>query len=220
MRLNIITEGQSEETFVRDVLAPYLGERGTYAVARSVETSRRRGVGLYRGGLRNYLKARNDIERWLSEDSGAFVTTMFDLYRLPASFPSASGGSTSSTPLARVERLETALTHDISNHRFIPYIQLHEFEALLYSDVTAIEAELLPILGQSRLIELQAIRDTVASPEEINEGLTTSPSQRLLALYPAYDKIVHGTLIARRIGVEVIRKSCPHFNQWIARLRP
>ena len=77
-RLNVVTEGQSEESFVRVVLAPYLGRFDIFAVARSVETSRKHAT-IVRGGLKTYEKAKRDIVRWLAQDKSAYVSTLFDL---------------------------------------------------------------------------------------------------------------------------------------------
>ena len=176
-RLNVVTEGQSEESFVRVVLAPYLGRFDIFAVARSVETSRKHAT-IVRGGLKTYEKAKRDIVRWLTQDKSAYVSTLFDLYGLPADFPvlAASGAA---GPRDRVRELEETFRQAINNPRFIPYIQLHEFEGLLFSDINAIDSELALIDKQSQLQKLAAIRADVASPELIDDGYDTCPSRRL-----------------------------------------
>ena len=182
VRVNLLTEGQSEESFVRMVLAPYLGALGVYVVARSVEVSRKRGT-IRRGGLRDYGRVKRDIDRWLKQDSSAYVSTMFDVYALPSSFPGFD--FVSGDPYDRVRHLEEALTADIGHHRrFVPYLQLHEFEALLFSDVAAIDAEFVTSGRKSRLSQLVAIRHEFATPEHIDDGYDTCPSRRLVTLFP------------------------------------
>ncbi|MDD3365158.1 MAG: DUF4276 family protein [Syntrophomonas sp.] len=83
--INVIVEGPTEETFIRDVLAPYWGEKGIFAQARCVETGRKKGR-IYRGGGRSYEKIKRDVSRWLSQRNDAWCTTMFDLYG-PVDFP-------------------------------------------------------------------------------------------------------------------------------------
>ena len=62
MRLHFVVEGQTEETFVRDLLAPELGAKGIYCDAHRVTTGRRvrqalpRGLGFFRH-LRRILKS-------------------------------------------------------------------------------------------------------------------------------------------------------------------
>jgi hypothetical protein len=217
IRLNIIGEGPTEETFVRDVLAPHFAPFEIYAVARSIETSRRRGV-IRRGGITNYAKAKGDIERWLKQDQSAYVTTMLDLYGLPDSFPGLETAKKLGEPIAVVEAIEQALSADIPERRFLPYVQLHEFEALLFADVDVIDSVLSPDTGQSKLRDLVTIRDCFSTPEHINDNPNTAPSKRILKLYPGYQKPVHGSRILGRIGVASLRKKCPHFESWLSRI--
>src|SRR5437870_1001687 len=131
-RLHVLAEGQTEEITVRRFLALYLGSHSVYADARSVETSRSR-MHIYRGGLINYQKARGDLQRWMKEDSASdcYFTTMFDYYALPLDFPGREDAQMLSDPYDRVQRIESAFANDVNDPRFIPYIQLHEFEALI-----------------------------------------------------------------------------------------
>ena len=134
INLNIIVEGQTEETFVRDVLAPYRGTRGIFAVARCVETGRKRGR-IFRGGVRNYEKIRRDIKCWLNQRQDTYCTTMFDFYGLPKNFPGRTSIDSNQQARERVKYIEKAFEKDIDTIRFIPYIQLHEFEALLFAGI-------------------------------------------------------------------------------------
>lgn len=217
IRLNIIVEGQAEETFVRDILQEYLADLKVYAIARRVETGRKHSQ-IYRGGMTSYGKAKRDILRWLSGDQSAYLTTMFDLYKLPRDFPGLKQAGDIRDPYEKVRILESDLAEDIESRRFIPYIQLHEFEGLLFSDVHAIDAVLRTHYGRSQLTMLQEIRAQFRTPEEINDDENTAPSKRLKTLYPAYDKVAFGPRIAQRIGLNVLRQECPHFDEWLSRL--
>ena len=89
IRLHVTSEGQTEEAFVRRILAPHSGALNVFADARSVLTSKdRKAHKEYRGGLVSYTKAKADIETWMKEDGRAECrfTTMFDLYALPVRF--------------------------------------------------------------------------------------------------------------------------------------
>jgi hypothetical protein len=118
-RANIIAEGQTEETFIRELLSPHLSERGVYVAVRRVETSRAAGR-IRRGGMTRYTKAKRDIQRWLKEDSQAHLTTMFDLYGLPADFPGLGRARKVSDAYEKVSLIEEALAADIGHRRFIP----------------------------------------------------------------------------------------------------
>jgi hypothetical protein len=231
IRVNFIVEGQTEETFVNRILAESLAKSGVYVNgARCVETGRKKIRGLkitkpgkqeiiFRGGMPSFEKIiRRDIERWLAEDSKAHLTTMFDLYALSRDFPNYDSAIGARNPYKKIEILEDALKNEISNPRFIPYIQLHEFEGLLFSDVKIMDDVLKPYHNYSKLHELRIIRDQFHTPEEIDDGFETAPSKRIINLFKSYQKVTYGYQIAQRIGIDVIRKECPHFNEWMVKL--
>lgn len=190
LRLHITAEGQTEERFVKEVLAPHLGEHGVWADARCVLTSKEKRAGVeYRGGFRRstpYRTVKADICAWMKEDQGsdAFFTTMFDLYALPNDFPGYAQASRESDPYDRVSHLENALQEDITNElndrRFVPYVQLHEFEALVLADPQKLDCEFLehgkPI---RRLVEM--LSEVGGNPELIDDGEETAPSKRIVS---------------------------------------
>jgi hypothetical protein len=235
-RVNLLVEGQTEENFVNELLVPHFAERNIFLFPRMVETGRtiqkerrnRRGISgeivriekIHRGGLLSYSTVKEDIEQWLSQDDSAYLTTMLDLYALPGDFPGRVDAAQKNNPVERVRFLESSLASDIGNPRFIPHIQLHEFEALLFSNIETLDQTILNyVRSVSRIDELREIR-AILAPEEINEGELTAPSKRLLALYGEreYDKVTLGVMIAIEIGLETMRRECPHFAEWLATL--
>jgi hypothetical protein len=218
IRLNIVVEGHSEEQFVRDILGEYLAQKGIYVCARRVKTGRKSGKD-YRGGVTTYAKIKNDVLRWLAEDNTAYLSTFFDLYRLPHDFPQFKEAQKQQEPLQRVNGLETAFENDIKHKNFLAYIQLFEFEGLLFSDVQVIdECITLTLDAPSQLEKLHDIRSQYPTPEHINDGANSAPSKRLGILYPYYDKVLHGSLISEAIGLKKLRQECQHFDQWVSRL--
>lgn len=222
LRLNFIVEGQTEERFVNTVLRSHFADQSIVAAAHCVTTRRdRRAPHIkYRGGLTTYRHARDDILRWVREDrsESARFTTMFDLYGLPADFPGYADAAKESNPYARVEVLEVALREAIGDRRFVPYIQLHEFEALLFSDL-----EKLGLQFPEHATEIRQLVETGAgldSPELVNDGSTTSPSKRITEAIPEYArrKASAGPIVAGKIGLSVLRSQCPHFAEWLERL--
>jgi hypothetical protein len=211
-RINLVVEGQSEETFVRDVLAPSLAPQGLAIVARCVETGKKR-VGIAKGGMTNYLKAKNDISQWLKQDRKAYVSTMFDLYALPNDFPGFTTVNVVGHGKATV--IEAALSADINDRNFVPYIQVHEFEALAFSDIQQID-DVIPDCRAGRT--LHNIRLQYQTPEHINDGPTTAPSKRILSHVTSYRKVLHGARVTKRIGLPKILEECPHFKEWIEQL--
>ena len=219
IRLHFVVEGQTEETFVNRVLKPHLGDRYVWVDARCVLTSRRGGV-KHRGGFRNYAQPQRDILSWLREDQNddARFTTAFDLYRLPSDFPGYGDAQAAMDPYEKVRILEAALRDDIGDWRFIPYLQLHEFEALLLSKPAQLSAQFME--RQAGIRTLVAMADQAGNPELINDGPDTAPSKRIIAEVPEYSgmKASAGPIVAERIGLANLRSGCQHFGEWINRL--
>jgi hypothetical protein len=144
---------------------------------------------------------------------------MFDLYGLPNDFPGKAQLNDRMSPQEKVRFVEAAMADDINNERFVPYIQLHEFEALLFSDVEKLDGRINSVTQQrSQLIALRKLIEQFPNPEDINDGPTTAPSKRILALYSAYRKNVVGPMVAEEIGMAVLRAKCPHFDGWLRSL--
>ena len=207
-RVLVFVEGQTEETFVRDLLVPYFSRLGIYLTPILAQTSPG-----HKGGIVSYGKVKHQLTRLCRQDQGAYVTTMMDYYGLPNDFPGLAGRVADAHE--QVMRLELALQQDIDAPNFIPNLMLHEFEALLFSAPEKI-AEWLD--DQALLAPMAAIRGAFATPEHINNSPQTAPSKRILTLVPNYKKTVDGPLIAEDIGLDAIRAQCPHFNNWIERL--
>jgi hypothetical protein len=219
-RLHITAEGQTEESFVNDTLKPHLASYGVYADVRRVLTGKKHGK-LYRGGMTNYAKAKNDIVRWLKEERGngdVAFSTMFDLYALPEDFPGFAEAKRLNNPYQKVAAIEEAFARDIDDYRFIPYIQLHEFEALLFVNPQLFEIEYFD--NPEAINELQKTAEKFANPELIDQGPETAPSKRIIKVLPDYEnnKPAVGSMIAHEIGIDELRKACAHFNEWLAKL--
>jgi hypothetical protein len=212
--VKIYVEGQTEETFVRDVLTPHLSGIGVYPTPVLAKTKREKSGRAFKGGLTSYAKVRRDILRLLDDSSAAAVTTMLDFYGLPKDFPGNSIIPTGS-PYDRVHYLQDELRKDIANPRFIPFLTLHEFEALLFVDPDEIESA-FPDLRRRGVLAKEV--KSFQTPEEIDEGKTTHPAARIKNHIAQYRKPLHGPLIVSRIGLGRIRVACPHFNGWLDQL--
>jgi hypothetical protein len=214
----VVGEGQTEETFVRDVLAPEFEALGISLQPRLVQTSPgAKGGSLTAGRVMKYLR------NTLRERGDTYVTTLFDLYGLRADIPGVDRSRAETDPLRRCLRIEEALDQaaiEVSGSRadrFFSHIQPYEFEALLFSDVSRFgEAH-----GDWRpyVRTLEQARAGADTPEHINDGPQTHPSARLKALLrPSYDKVLYGSGIAALIGLPRIRSECRHFDEWLAKI--
>ena len=222
-RLIVHVEGQTEETLVRELIAPHFYEHGFLDVsARLIGTARQR---TRRGGAKSWASVRAEIAGHLRGDQGVLSTTIVDYYGLPqyghAAWPGRSTASGCPFPL-KGKTVEDALSADLYRstdenvgRRFIPYVMMHEFEALLFSDCVRFAAGIdRPTLAS----RLQAIRDSFSSPEEIDDSPHTAPSKRILELNPGYEKPLMGAVAALEIGLGAMRSECPHFDYWLTKL--
>lgn len=209
IRINVFVEGQTEETFVRDVLAPYFVNSQIYLSATIARTSPG-----HKGGIVSYGKIKWQLENLCNSDPSAYVTTMMDYYKFPEDFPGL-GDIKEVIALQRVQKIEQALSVDIGARNFIPNLMLHEFEALLFCAPEKFRDWIDEDVPVQQLIQIKQQFD---SPEHINNDPNTAPSKRILRLIPKYKKPLHGPLIAGDIGLDEIRAQCPHFNQWINKI--
>ncbi len=220
MRLHIVVEGQSEKEFVDEVLMPELYQYEIIVDARCVATSRKAGRKYSGGGIsRSYIRLKNDLINWIKEDRNADArfTMMIDFYRLAPDFPGYEESRKQKTVQNQVKILETRFFEEINDYRFIPYIQIHEFEALLFSEPKKFAA-IYPN-RQAQIQQLIDIRSQFNSPEEINQGIETAPSKRIKAILPEYDKKIAGSLIALEIGFKKLCDENQHFKEWIEKLK-
>lgn len=220
-RLYLFAEGQTELTFADTVLKPHLADMQVYLHNPVLIAHARRKGRVHRGGGRKYLPMKNDILRFLSQEKGAdvFFTTMIDLYAIHADFPRLDEAENlRHMPQQRVDFLEQSFAQDIADPRFVPYIQLHEYEAYLFSDPT--QFRFFYDHHERQIAELRVVADGYATPELIDDGRQSAPSKRIIMQFPDYEdaKSVVGPRVAELIGLDVIRSKCPHFAAWLTRL--
>jgi hypothetical protein len=220
-RLYLFAEGQTELTFADTVLKPHLANLGVFLHPAVLIAHAKKKGKVHRGGGRKYLPMKNDMVRFLAQEKAGdvFFTTMIDLYAIHPEFPGLDGAEKlRHLPHKRVEFLEEVFGTDIGDQRFIPYIQLHEYEAYLFSDPTWFAY--FYDHHEKEIAALKAIADGHATPELINDGQHSAPSKRISAHLPDYEdaKPAVGPQVAELIGLEVIRAKCPHFNAWLSRL--
>ncbi len=215
-RLYVVVEGQSEREFVKQLLAPHLALRAVEVKPKVVMTNRKLNK---RGGINNYALVRSDLVRLLTQDRepSCRFTTMIDLYQLPSDFPGREIATKQVSRSDRVETLENAFRDDLGDSRFVPHLQVHEFETLLYCELDQLAKR---IDGSDTALAALAREVAALAPEDINEGPTTAPSKRILSHVPSYDrlKVRVGAPAAAAIGLPKLREKCPHFGAWVTLL--
>ena len=213
-RVQILVEGYTERDFVQEILAPVLSLRQVHVTAPVI------GKPGHKGGARSWESTCPEIMAALKHTP--VVSTMFDYYAMPLDWPGRCAAQHLAMParaLTVEEEMGKAVTQVMGEsfdpRRFVPYVELHEFEAMLFSDAS----KLAQTLQKPNLTDyFQGILNEFGGPEAINDGLQTAPSKRILHAVPRYDKRLDGILAASNIGLDRIRNSCPHFAQWLTRL--
>jgi hypothetical protein len=211
-RVYIVVEGQTEQEFVNSLLAPYLVSFGIHFVTPILIRTSKSG----RGGFVNYRHLENTVNGLLktSASSDFIVTTFVDFFRIPHTMPDYEALMAKPTKIAQVESLEQALSMAINDRRFIPYIQLHEFEALLFSNNKGFEYYFMA----KQAIATKSVVNGYENPEEINTTPQGAPSKRILSIHEDYDKVTEGNLIALEVGINGILSRCPRFKAWMDKI--
>ena len=219
-RLIVLVEGQTEEDFVNNVLSAHLYSIGYTSIRAHLLGNARQHT--RSGGIVPWELAQRDILDDLLHDRGAVVTTMVDYYGMPKSWPGRAEAATRQAVGCKAAAVEEAVLEQITvsltnfnPRRFILYVVMHEFEALLFSDPVGLANS----IGRPELSrQFQSILNSFGSPEEINDSHDTCPSRRVIALDRRYQKRVDGVQAIQNIGLDIIRRECPLFNRWLTRL--
>ena len=217
----VVVEGVGERAFVKQVIAPYLAQSNVWVHAPLV------GKPGHKGGVRSFEAVRGDLLSLLKQNRPkrpVYVSMMFDYYGMPHNWPGRSHAAekahdhkASTVERAVAVAIAEAMDEGFDPKRFIPYTQMHEFEALLLADPDKLLHE---FPGQEQ--DVRRLVESIArkAPEEINDNQATSPSHRIVSCFPGYAKRKASAApsVAGKIGMEQLRCKCPHFSQWIGRL--
>jgi len=219
-QLHILCEGPTEVNFADKVLAPYMRGFSIYTKPICLCTSKKKGA---YGGVTNYAKIANNLSNMLaglrnSANETHIVTTMLDLYAIPTDIPGYEAASGCQNPYDRISTIEQAFAEKVNHRLFIPYLQLHEFEALLFSDISKLAIDYPN--ASSEISRLKEDTDSIGdgNPELINHGVNTAPSKRIercLSNKYHYDKVRSGAGVAAQITLPIILQRCSHFKEWI-----
>lgn len=208
-RLVFVVEGDCELSFVNQKIIPflysYLPDGKQFSMnAQKVTTNRKSNK---KGGNVNYEYLKNEIKR-ISAQDGPWITTFFDFFRLPNNFPCYS------TDSSKIDEIEKSLFLEMKYEKFIPYIQKHEFEALMFADC----AGFYNIdLGEKQFKAIFKISEQYPNVEDINGGQSTAPSKRLERIFN-YHKVFHSHLVLDDVNLEAIMARSPRFKSWILSL--
>lgn len=210
----IICEGDTEKEFCTKLLIPYFASKNIFIQSPLIKKTM--------GGIVKWSELKKQILLHLKNDTTAYITTLIDYYGLYAKhqFPEWDDSNKITDKNKRMDFLENAMLQDIDDNlqnRYLPYIQLHEFEGLLFNDIK-IFYEQIP---KNELVGIDELKKTFKdfdNPEMINDTRETSPSHRLMRIVKGYNKVVYGNILADAIGLENIRNKSSRFNNWLNKI--
>ena len=175
--------------------------------AQKITTNRKKHV---KGGNVNYELLKNEIRRTYAQ-GGVLITTFVDFFRLPTDYPEYT------QDVKHISQIEDAIRVDCSGiippTSFLPYIQKHEFETLLFAN----SAGFSKIVDSAEMDEILNVLKKFSTPEDINGSPETSPSKRLLSIFK-YKKVADSALVMKDVDIDTLRKRCPRFDVWVGRL--
>lgn len=207
-RVCIICEGPTEVEFVNGCLWPYLKDSGVDAYGTVLSAK----SGHHRGGRVSVERLARSIARHYSKANR--VSTLVDFYGFQD-----RGGRTRAQLEADIAKAAQNIIGDYDPRYVLPYVQMHEFEGLLFTNPAAFEK----VDGWNEEVKaaLMDVAQKFSNPEDINDGPATAPSKRIQNIFPegTYSKIVHGPLIAKATGIDAMRAKCRAFNEWVGKLQ-
>ncbi len=204
----VYCEGSTEEAFVNRVLAPYLAYSQIYCTPIVCKSGGKHQK-TYRGGILSYEKIKHELILLCKQHQHEAVTTLLDFYGMPTETPGIDHQETDI--YTKIQTIERIIEEDIGMPNLNFHFNLHEFEGLLFSLPEAFEMITEPEIVK----KISQIRNDFDNPEYIDHGRDTAPSKRILQLIPSYAKVRYGTELSEYIGIERMRKECPHFDRWI-----
>ena len=210
-----LVEGPTEQKFIKELLAPYMFDRSVFLTPIILDKPGEKG------GDVKFARTQNDIEKHLKQRGGTWVTLMVDFYGIGGDWPGYDESQRERLHSQKAEVMNAATAEAVAKQfpdhqperRFLPYVSMHEIEALYFSE-PALLAEKLDV-KQKAIDEILAACD---EPEKINDNSQTAPSKRLEALSKRFKKTSTGLAIARAVGIERMRAACPIFDRWLRQL--
>lgn len=196
IRLAIVAEGQTEAKFVRAVLADHLRSRNVHSAL------------VVMGGNVSVQRLARYLARLYGSHNA--VTSLVDFY----GFKQRGSASADELEMKVRDQVRKNIRRGWDERKVLPYVQRHEFEALLFADVDAFSSIDVGAEGVGRL---RGVRSQFDTPEDINDDRDTAPSKRISQVV-LYDKAADGPVVAAEIGLEKMRLACPRFGKWLARL--
>lgn len=218
-RILALVEGPTERSIFDRVFAKDLETKNVFLYSRVVGKPGHKG-------RNTFSTVRKELHALLRQEPGSYVTMFFDYYGLKDDWPAlnASKGKDPAGILNAISQgiydsIASDIGTDLVGNRFIPYVQVHELESLLFAG----SEHMAHVFEQSKLQrDFEKIVAECGGCEKINDNVNTAPSKRIQKYFPGYKKgrsvNAHAYRIIQRTGIDRIRQKCPNFNEWYTKL--
>jgi len=223
VQITILVEGHTEKRFCQAVLEPYLKSKNIFPIVNLIKTKKTVAGRDFEGGLNSYQQLYDQLIVLLrnTDPDMKLITTMIDLYQLPETFPKYHESQSITDAYEKVEFLEKALSASlledkINIEKFLPYFQLHEFEAFMFVDSSKTLEKIHDAKAGQRA-EYQEVIRKYDNPELINTKKGPSIYMKE-AFSEIFQKSTTGPIIAESIGLDTLRNKCRHFHEWLEKL--
>jgi len=219
MNLVAYVEGDSESKFAHRQLRSHLLNHGWSSV-NAITVLTNLGAGGQRGGLTNWKAVEQDLRDLFAQFKGPTYrfTTLWDYYGTPDNFPAYAKARAAPVGSDRAAIVELELANHFNESRFLPYVQMYEFEALVLAALDGLK-ELYPKQAVA-IASFKTQCEATGNFETINDGATTHPAKRIDTVIPGFwnTKEDDGPIALRSVGLDAPRRWCPRFDQWVAKL--
>jgi len=211
----VLAEGPTEQVFIKTLLSQYFAVKGIFLTPILLSKPGQKG-----GDVR-FIRAQKDIGNHLKQRHDTYITLMVDYYGINKDWPGFEESKRQSGHRNKAEIInretekiiQTLFPDQNRGCRFIPYISMHEIEALYFSEPKTL-ARIMDIKPE----KIEDIIRECGEPEAINDGFDTAPARRLEKLSKKFKKIATGIAIAKMVGIRRIRECCPLFDAWMNRI--
>ena len=200
INIGVVCEGQTETDFIKQLNKNYFNKINISLKPVGINDKQKNiGGNVSIARVVNFLHNHSNMYNML--------TTFIDFYRLK------NKGNKKVSELEEEIKKEFYNDNKYKNKILIPYIQMHETEALWFSDINAIIR--VKNANEQQQEDLSKIIEKYKNPEDINDSYETAPSKRLENIFCDYSKVIDGKEISNKISINIFIEKCPRFSKWV-----
>ena len=199
-----LVEGETEERFFKEIVKDYY--KGKHFISCSLMPQGKR-----KGGTIDYNQTKKELSRFFySGKHFDKIILIQDYYRLGKTMKEHIGGNLNLDKI--IFSIQERLEKDVNNPKFHFRLQIHEFEAYLFTNPDFVAS----YFDDNKILQKieKILEEFDGNPELINNRFDTKPSKRLDEMTQnKFQKRIDGITIVKNVGIDNIRKKCKYFNE-------